>query len=194
VEYSIIRSENLKTTRWTGGTSTELFIFPTDSEYQKRNFSFRLSTAKVEIEKSEFTSLPGISRKLMVLDGGIFINHEKHHSKQLNKFDVDVFEGDWKTTSIGKCIDFNLMTQGKTKGVISVLVFEKNQVADYIDKAACDWLFIYVNKGIASINQGIKTETLKKGDLMVFNKPGNTKLMLIGMEVCELVISKITSQ
>jgi len=194
VEYSIIRSENLKTTRWTGGTSTELFIFPTDSEYQKRNFSFRLSTAKVEIEKSEFTSLPGISRKLMVLDGGIFINHEKHHSNQLNKFDVDAFEGDWKTTSIGKCIDFNLMTQGKTKGVISALVFEKNQVADYIAKAACDWLFIYVNKGIASINQGIKTETLKKGDLMVFNKPGNTKLMLIGMEVCELVISKITSQ
>ncbi|HEY9115114.1 MAG TPA: HutD family protein, partial [Bacteroidales bacterium] len=149
MDYTLIKYEKFKTTRWAGGTTTELFIFPTDSEYQKRNFSFRLSTAKVEVEKSEFTSLPGISRKIMVLEGGILINHENHHSKQLAKFDVDEFEGDWKTTSTGKCTDFNLMTQGEIGGKITALIIEKNQFANYQVKDDCDWLFMYIFSGKA---------------------------------------------
>lgn len=191
VEYSIIRSENLKTTRWTGGTSTELFIFPTDSEYQKRNFSFRISTAKVEIEKSEFTSLPGISRKLMVLEGGIFINHEKHHSKQLNKFDVDVFEGDWKTTAVGKCTDFNLMTQGEIRGEISSLIIKKNQSANYRVKDDCDWLFMYIFSGKICLSLNSNEETLNTGYLMVYKNPGKTNLKIMGFENSELVFSEI---
>jgi len=108
--YSIITSHYLQPVSWSGGTTTELFIFPLTSDYHKRNFQFRLSTATVEKDKSDFTRLIGISRKLMVLDGKITLNHKDHYSRQINKFDVDEFEGDWKTSSIGKCTDFNLMT------------------------------------------------------------------------------------
>jgi len=191
VEYSIIRSENFKSTRWTGGTSTELFIFPTDSEYQKRNFSFRLSTAKVEIEKSEFTSLPGISRKLMVLDGGIFIKHENHHSKQLRKFDVDAFEGDWKTTSIGKCTDFNLMTRGNIKGELSALVIKVNHNINYNVKKDSDWIFIYAYSGNVNLELSNKNETLNKGDLLVLKQPGELSLPISGLENSELILSEI---
>lgn len=193
VEYSIIRSENFKSSVWKGGTTTELFIFPPTANYQQRNFDFRISTANVEVEKSEFTSLPGISRKLMVLDGGIFINHEKHHSKQLNKFDVDEFEGDWKTTSVGKCTDFNLMAQGDTKGEISAFSIEKNQAANYQVKDDCDWLFMYIFSGKAGMNLGPKKEILNKGDLLVVNKAGKTNLKIMGFEACVLVFSEITT-
>ena len=70
MEYSIITTDNFKTSGWSGGTTTELFIFPPTADYQQRNFQFRLSTATVEADRSDFTLLNGISRKLMVLSGG----------------------------------------------------------------------------------------------------------------------------
>jgi uncharacterized protein len=194
IEAKIIRSENFKTTNWAGGTSTELFVYPLESDYKKRNFSFRLSTAKVEVEKSEFTSLPGISRKIIVLDGAVLLNHENHHSKQLNKFDVDTFVGEWKTTSIGKCTDFNLMTMGETKGEISELVIEKNQTADYCYKEESDWLFMYVYTGKVSVELISKNETLNKGDLLVLKEPGQTNLGIKALEYSELVFSEILTQ
>ena len=51
----------------------------------------------------------------------IIINHKNHYSKQLNKWDIDSFEGNWETSSIGKCTDFNLMTTGNTFGDLSLL-------------------------------------------------------------------------
>ena len=65
----MIHKEEQTTIRWSGGLSTELYIFPEDSEYVERNFKYRLSTATVEIEQSVFTPLPGVDRTLMVLEG-----------------------------------------------------------------------------------------------------------------------------
>lgn len=145
MEYKIIASDNFKPVNWSGGTTTELFIFPLKAGYHQRNFQFRLSKSTVETDKSDFTSLPGVSRKLMVLSGKITLCHEGHHSRQLNKFEVDEFEGDWKTSSVGKCTDFNLMTAGKTTGDLQALVIKKKQFINYeIKKTVSGFLFIYI--------------------------------------------------
>ncbi|MDF1551007.1 MAG: HutD family protein, partial [Bacteroidales bacterium] len=103
MEFTIYKPEDFKTSTWSGGTTTQLFIYPSSADYLKRNFDFRISTAKVTVAKSDFTSLPEISRKIMILEGEITIQHQNRYSKQLKKFDIDEFEGDWKTSAIGTC-------------------------------------------------------------------------------------------
>jgi len=118
MKTDIYKAEDFKTTKWTGGSTTELYIHPPIANYVVGNFNFRISSATVEIEKSNFTTLPlpEVSRQLMVLSGSIKVSHKNHHEIQLNKNEIDSFDGSWETSAIGTCVDFNLMTKGNTKG------------------------------------------------------------------------------
>ena len=191
MEFTLITSENFKPVCWSGGTTTELFIFPPTADFHKRNFQFRLSTATVETDKSDFTQLNGISRKLLVLEGQVTLIHEEHYSRQLNKFDVDEFEGRWKTSSIGKCIDFNLMTAGKTSGELKAVIFEKEQIFFKI-KENCDWFFIYLFSGKAAIDLNNRIVSINKGDLLVINVLTTRNIEISGAENSELVFIEIT--
>jgi environmental stress-induced protein Ves len=191
MKYSILGSVNYKTSKWQGGKTTELFIYPPEADYQKRNFLFRLSTATVETEKSDFTTLDDFFRRLMVLEGKITIKHEDRYSRQLNKFDSDEFEGGWKTSSEGKCIDFNLMTKGEIKGVIKALTLEKNQdITDEL-REDYDWLFIYIFKGKIRINFSQFSEILSKGNLLSINSLDFFKIQISSKEKSEIVIAGI---
>jgi len=57
------------TTLWSGGTTTQLCIYPYAATYTGRDFIFRISTATIESEESVFTKLPGYTRILMLLEG-----------------------------------------------------------------------------------------------------------------------------
>jgi environmental stress-induced protein Ves len=191
METTILNNQQFKISDWSGGTTTELYIFPADASYQERNFVFRLSTARVEIEKSEFTSLPGVTRKIMILDGEIRINHQNHYAKTLRKFDVDTFEGDWKTTSVGRCTDFNLMTTEKIKVDLTAVVIEENQHLDYPVEAAWNWVFIYLYSGQINIHLDHDFFTLNSGILLVISNVVSSVLQIKGVKRSELVFSKI---
>ncbi len=191
MQQKILTTENFKTSNWSGGTTTEFFIYPPKSSYLQRNFSFRLSSAKVEIEKSDFTPLPGISRKLMVLQGEILLVHENHYSKLLHKSEQDEFEGGWKTSSIGKCTDFNLMTRGKTTGNLNAILIQKNQTFNYPISEPCDWLFVYALLGTTQVVLSHRTYELNQGELMVRENLLTGDIQFIGIEQCELIIIKV---
>ncbi len=105
-----IRKELLKTNTWSGGTTTQLFIYPEQGDYKSLNFGYRMSTASVDVESSTFSLLPGINRLIMSLTGPLELTHEGHYSVLLEPFEVDTFMGDWQTVSKGKVIDFNIMS------------------------------------------------------------------------------------
>jgi environmental stress-induced protein Ves len=191
MNFEIRKAEEFKTINWTGGTSTQLYIYPPTSDYQRRDFDFRLSTATVEVEESDFTSLPGVSRKLMILDGEIDITHENHHSKKLSKFHTDTFEGDWKTSSIGKCIDFNLMTRGNTRGEISALFIEKNQATNISIDKKLDYLILYAFSGEITLLANEETHYLQQGNLLVITQFDSSNLQLTGSKDSEVILSKI---
>lgn len=107
--FRIIRSHQTKTSEWSGGTTTQLAIWPEGADYAARDFTWRVSTAKVDLPESDFTRLPGVRRWLMILDGRLEVFHRGHHSALLERFDVDEFMGDWETTSRGRVTDFNVM-------------------------------------------------------------------------------------
>lgn len=192
MQFTIRTSKDFNTINWSGGTSTQLFIFPLTADYQLRNFDFRLSTAKVEVEESNFTSLPGVSRKIMILDGEISIKHEGHYTKQLKKFDVDEFEGDWKTSSVGKCIDFNLMTIGNTTGKLKAVSINKTQLIDYPLTCKWRWILIYVLSGKISFAPDANSIVLNQGDLLIIDQNETASMKIQGIENSEFIVAKVS--
>ena len=191
--FSIISADKFSTLNWSGGTSTQLYIYPETANYGLRNFDFRLSTAKVEVEKSDFTSLPGVSRKIMILDGEIEVSHKNHYNKKLQKFDIDEFEGDWQTSSVGVCSDFNLMTRGSTKGKLSSLELKQNQNHDYPIAKRFSKEFIYLYSGEICFNIDGKEQLLKLGDLLVLDKLNMHNIQFYANKASRLIISRLYS-
>ncbi len=105
----LVSKVNQKISSWTGGTTTELLIFPENSSVSEQNFDYRISTAKVLVEKSEFTSFPNFNRKLAILEGKLKIQHNQSEWYFLEIGDQTEFSGDWKTRSEGQVVDFNVI-------------------------------------------------------------------------------------
>ena len=105
----LVRRDQQCVSAWSGGTTTEIAIYPKGAAYSRRDFLWRISSAHVDALESEFTSLPGIWRLIMVLEGDMTLKHEHHHSVRLRPFQQDVFAGDWVTRSRGRATDFNIM-------------------------------------------------------------------------------------
>lgn len=128
----VIRKKQHKTSTWSGGTTTELYIYPKDAIYSKRDFNWRLSSAKVEVEKSTFTLLPGISRLIMIVEGELILEHKGHHNAILKEFQQDSFSGDWTTKSFGRVTDFNLMMTEGYKGKLEEISVKALEFKDIL--------------------------------------------------------------
>jgi environmental stress-induced protein Ves len=178
--------------QWSGGSTTELYIYPETADYKLGDYHFRLSTATVEVETSDFTPLLGVSRTLMVLNGNMKLTHEGHHASQLGKFDVDKFSGGWNTASQGKCVDFNLMTKGKTKGDQMGAAVSANQKIDFPIQASWDWLFLYLYTGDINVMINNNIKNLYQGDLLIIHKPTESSIQIEGVEKSEFVLCNIS--
>jgi environmental stress-induced protein Ves len=66
--YRVLRSSSHRTSRWAGGETTEIAIFPPAASFSERNFECRISTATV-MQPGPFTLLPGYHRILYLLEG-----------------------------------------------------------------------------------------------------------------------------
>lgn len=178
------------TNNWSGGTTTQLAIYPKDADYKKRNFLFRISTASVESEESVFTKLPGVSRKLMILDGEIKIEHKDHYSKTIKKFEQDEFSGDWETKSYGKAIDFNLMTTAEVTGDIEAITLVDSKTFILNKLVNCYGFHIYSGSIELFINN--KTFEVNTGDIiMMFPEDSETEIKILPAIKSELIKSEI---
>lgn len=173
-KVQLLHKEDYKTTRWSGGMTTELSITPEDKIYGERDFMWRLSSATVEVEESEFTSLPDYNRIIMTLKGGIRLAHNKGEWIELPEFVPHCFDGGDETVSIGKVIDFNLMLR---KGVCSgelvpyaMFAGERESVNDSLSGQLenCTAVMLYCYKGTLLISTEEKGETyrLETGDTL----------------------------
>jgi environmental stress-induced protein Ves len=156
----VLTPEDYITTEWSGGKTTELFIYPPRASFKGQDYDIRLSTATVEVNESTFTPLPNVDRTLIVLEGELTLDHKGEHSSQLKKFDVDHFKGGWLTTSKGKCVDFNLMIRSNNEGRISGIKLEEGEHKIYALDESDKMNFVYLIKGTLSV----QTE---KGDFIL---------------------------
>lgn len=120
MEFVILSRENYVTSRWAGGTTTQLAICPAGADYAARDFLWRLSSAEVAQEYSVFTSLPDYNRFLGIVEGALFLQTDDEGFFPLPVGQVWGFDGGKRVISQGTCRDFNLMLR---KGVCSGEVF-----------------------------------------------------------------------
>lgn len=175
----IIRKGENKISTWSGGTTTQLYIYPESAIYAEHNFRWRLSSAKVVADESVFTPLPRISRILMIIEGEVFIEHQGHHSTTLKAFEKDSFSGDWTTRCVGKATDFNLMTDKECSGSMdsfSIDAGEKKEVLFDHKKNVPDQFSLvtdafYIVGGDVKISIGDAEEKyIHNGDLIMVNR------------------------
>ena len=176
-------SETYTTTKWSGGKTSELFIYPEGSNFKQGDFSLRISIATVEVDSSDFTPLPDVHRTLMVLDGTLKLEHAGHHSCELQPFEQDKFSGDWSTKSWGKVTDFNVMTKNDTKTIVQKIDLIANETLALT--AAFDLQFIYVQSGEIQIGELI----VSKGNSIVINNLSYVKVVSGNeFELTELIL------
>lgn len=151
-----------KTINWASGTSTELFIYPSDGNFQTRQFAFRISTATVEADETNFSDFTGLTRTLMVLRGRLTLIHEGHYEKVLEPFHQDTFDGGWKTRSKGQVQDFNVMCNSTCKAKVT---HRPSRQGDIIQpESTGKWLFLFIYDG----KFVCEDQHLKSGDLIQY--------------------------
>jgi environmental stress-induced protein Ves len=191
MKVSIFDNQDFSTTEWSGGSTRQLYISPSNATIAARNFDVRISTALVEVNESTFTSLNGVHRKLMVLEGEIELSHHDHHSKSLKPFEVDVFSGDWKTKCIGTCSDFNLMTTGSKQSDLSSLYFAEKGQSNLELEEHWKTLCLYVLNGSLQIDINQKKYSLVQDQLLVIDDIENFTFPLNANDDCRIVIVKV---
>ena len=98
---------------WSGGSTTELFIWPEGADYSKREFTLRVSSARVDLEESDFTPLMGVTRYITPLSGGFTLTHPGCAPVVMGPMAEPYrFSGEIPTHCVGKATDFNLMLKG----------------------------------------------------------------------------------
>lgn len=107
----LLTSKDYKVSHWSGGQTTELFIYPETADYKALDFDFRISSATVENESSTFTILNKINRFISPIDGHLSLSHDHEKPINLKPFQCHEFSGNLSTKSQGIVTDFNLMCQ-----------------------------------------------------------------------------------
>ena len=168
MKLHVIKKKELEVNEWSGGTTTQIAIYPESSQYKKLDFMWRISSAKVEVEKSQFTSLPGVDRILIILDGEMKLEHKGHHTREMKKYDKDFFSGSWETTSIGKVTDFNIMTRAGCCAESDII--NMDGTVDEISLANGTNIF-FCSEGKMELEINRTSLVIEKGDTLVAEVP-----------------------
>ncbi len=115
-----LTEKDYKVGLWSGGSTTELFIWPEGADYARREFTLRVSSARVDLEESDFTPLLGVTRYITPLTGGFTLTHPGCAPIVMGPMAEPYrFSGEIPTHCVGKATDFNLMLKG-TQGEMTL--------------------------------------------------------------------------
>lgn len=195
MKISIIRKEDQKISKWSGGTTKEVYIYPKASSYNERTFKFRVSSALIEDSESEFTYLKGVKRFITSLDNNLTLIHDENEVVKLRPYEVHEFLGDIQTKSIGKVKDFNLMLNNGINGEMQSLIVDQDYVLKnnslndeiyifYSDEADMD---IKVNKrNVTLLKEDCLVIETEKGELVEFmleKQEKYTNILICGIRI-----------
>lgn len=185
MKYSLYRQENYSTSQWMGGKTTELAIYPRTSKYLDRNFIWRLSSATIEVEESDFSKLPDYDRVLMVLEGEVVLSYEGQRVARLKELEQDRFDGGWKTKSFGKITDYNLMVRKGCEGYLDVIALGQEN-KEYCNSEETQKELathaLYCKDGYVVVAIAGETQMVKPGELFVIEgeKEENVRYSMMG--------------
>lgn len=117
-----IAKEAFAVSKWSGGTTTQLFISPENAELGRRNFDMRISSASFTTTSSKFSDFSGYTRFILPLKGTLSIRHPNREKVTLSPYEVYRFDGGAETDSENSidCIDFNLIVKRETDADLEI--------------------------------------------------------------------------
>nr|WP_296007830.1 HutD family protein [uncultured Blautia sp.] len=188
--YAVKKQEEFKTSLWSGGSTTELYIYPEDAIYKEGNFQCRISSATVEVERSDFTSLPGVKRYLSIFHGHLDMIHGEGEKVSLEPFQVDCFDGGVPTVSFGQVVDFNLMLKNGADGKMEAAQISAGESFILEPKEGQNLLVVYAPVGKVKIDD-MQIET---GELFICKnwskelRIENTGESVAGLGICRVSV------
>ncbi|MCI2062927.1 MAG: HutD family protein [Eubacteriaceae bacterium] len=193
----IIKESQIKHMKWSGGTQSEVYIYPENSTFEERNFIFNLCTATVDLEKSNFTFFPNYNRIIMTLDNPLTLKHNDGEEIHLAQYQPHTFYGEDKTVSYGKVNDYNfVMARDKCEGDLQVISLARGcTIFPKVGNFSCSKVMelIYVKTGAVEINDNGITDTAHQGELIVFDTPQDQRKFVIsnhGTDTSLLIIAE----
>ena len=164
---TILRPADYVTTQWSGGTTTQLTIAPENAVYADRDFLWRVSSATVELEESDFTSLPDFHRYISTVRGDMVLSHNGGAELTLHPGDVHDFDGGDDTHSRGRCTDFNLMLRkGKADGLMGALRLSSGE-APFEPEPKAETVLLYCAAGQCAVRCGAEESPLSTGESLL---------------------------
>lgn len=168
VEAKKIKNTEYKTTTWSGGDTTEIYIFPETAKYSDRDFEYRVSIATVLQDSSDFTKLEQYDRILTVLEGEVNLKQEQQKVMvHLGPFDQFIFEGNRSIKSYGQCRDFNLMFRKGLQGQVSLWQMKEEEMDIALDLQT-DYV-LYLIKGECNYTILNKRDEIHGGEALILN-------------------------
>lgn len=190
METKILRAGGYPVSTWAGGTTTQLYIYPEQADYKRRDFIFRLSSATVDCEESVFTPLPGVDRLIMVLQGALRICYKGHGEVELQPYEQNSFSGDWDTVSYGRATDFNLMLREGARGSLEAIPLGPGESRRIQNSAGCV-AALYPAEGECALEAGGAQGLLGTKDLAIVSDAGTMVLHNGGAAPCRVVCARV---
>ena len=123
MKEKIIAREDFKTTKWAGGETTQLAIYPEDADFADRDFLWRISSATFTGTESTFSDFSGYQRYLLPIEGQLSVSHKGLYSRDLKKYEVEYFDGGWETSSTNSpdCRDYNFIVKSGNPAKLQII-------------------------------------------------------------------------
>ena len=168
----LLTSEDFKTTRWSGGSTTQIRICPPGADYAERDFLWRVSSAVVEDAFSTFTPLPDYHRLIATLEGTVTLRHDGGTPLRLAPFQVHAFDGGAATTSKGRCRDFNLMLRkGKAEGSLQAVLLAPGETVRLQPEEYAEEMLVFCAEGSCALSAGEDKLDLREQEAVVLFDP-----------------------
>lgn len=178
--------------QWSGGTTTQIAIAPQGARYGDRDFLWRLSSATVDLDESDFTPLPDYDRLIAPLKGEMVLSHDGGAPVALSPYQVHAFDGGADTHSAGRCVDFNLMLRkGACQGKIYPVKLDGAGSRELDVPADGAELILYCVEGGGQISGAGQTACLQPGQAAWVQDPGGTKLRLEGSGAAAFMAAEV---
>lgn len=186
--FTLLTPENYVTTQWSGGSTTQLVIAPRNAVYADRDFLWRISSATVELDESDFTALPDYRRYISTVEGDMTLSHNGGAELTLHPGDVHAFDGGDATHSAGRCTDFNLMLRkgGADGDVRSFALSDREET--FLPQPQAKQLLIFCARGQCAVRCAGEAFTLGARESLLVADPASNSVSLLPGEAPALVM------
>ncbi|WP_125565381.1 HutD family protein [Companilactobacillus insicii] len=170
-----LTENDYQVTSWSGGQTTQFYLSPTNGQYRPGNFDYRISSATVELDTTEFTPLPGYNRIILPLQNQLTLENNSK-TITLAPFQKYYFAGDDRIISHGKCVDFNLIYSSDLDGHINFLIDNKSLKLKEDTEYIC--YFLHGCSVIFKDDESMQSKFVSKNDSLYF-KTNSTSTMFV---------------